>query len=132
MEIILPGFNIEDAITSQWQSNIAKSEAIEGDRQDAEETATKALTQQFKRELDTYLDSNIQSSLNVKVIPPKEIAVLSVYAIFTYLNSEIILKRDSQNWEIVFGGKTIVTSPDLLQKTLLLELGRLKNEVQSR
>lgn len=129
MEIILPGFNIEDAITSQWQSNIAKSEVIARDRQDAEETAIKALTQQFKRELDTYLDGNIQSSLNIKVVPPKEIAVLSVYAIFTYSNNEVVLKRDTQNWEIALGSKTIVTSPDLLQKTLLLELGRLKNEV---
>jgi hypothetical protein len=128
MEIILPSFNIDDAIKSQWQATAAKTEIITSDRQKAEETAVKLLVDQFQKELDTFVDGNIQKSLNFKIVPPKEINVLSVVGIFNYLDNEFLLKRDSQNWEISFGGRSVLSPPDLLQKTLLLELGRIKNE----
>ncbi|MBE9210238.1 hypothetical protein IQ244_27820 [Nostoc sp. LEGE 06077] len=129
MEIILPQFNIEEAINSAWQANQAKAEIINGDRQKAEETAINALTGQFKKELDTYLDSGIQSSLKIKIVPPTEILVFSVYAVFDYSGQEIKLKRDSQNWEIGINEKSMVMPADLLRQTLLLELGKLKNEI---
>ncbi|MCC5640320.1 hypothetical protein LC593_31700, partial [Nostoc sp. CHAB 5844] len=128
MEIILPQFNIEEAIDSAWQANQAKTEIINSDRQKAEETAINALTGQFKKEFDTYLDSSIQSSLNIKIIPPTELAVFSVYAVFDYSGKAIKVKRDSQNWEIFIDEKSTVVSPDLLKSTLLLELGKLRNE----
>lgn len=130
MEIILPQFNIEEAIKSAWQANQVKTEIINSDRQKAEETAINALTGQFQKELDTYLDSSIQSSLKVKIVPSAEISVFSIYAVFDYFEQEIKLKRDSQNWEILINEKSIVLPPDLLRQTLLLELGKLKHEVQ--
>lgn len=131
MEILLPQFNIEEVINSAWQANQAKAEIINGDRQKAEETAINALTGQFQKELDTYLDSGIQSSLKTKVVPPTEISIFSVYAVFEYFGQEIKLKRDNQTWEIIVNEKSIVVPPDLLRQALLLELGKLKNEVQS-
>ena len=129
MEIVLAQFNIDEAIESHWQAVQTKSEIINRDRQDAENAAVNALVQQFKRELDTFLESKIQAALNFKIVPPVEIAVLSVFAVFSFLSYEIILRRDSQSWEIAFNGKTVTCSPDLLQKTLLMELGKIKNTI---
>ncbi|MCC5635649.1 hypothetical protein LC593_07250, partial [Nostoc sp. CHAB 5844] len=126
MEIILPQFNIEEAIDSAWQANQAKTEIINSDRQKAEETAINALTGQFKRELDTYLDSSIQSSLKIHIVPPTEISVFGVYAAFEYSGQKVEIKRDSQNWEIMINDKNMVIPPELLRQTLLLELGNLK------
>jgi hypothetical protein len=128
MQIILPNFNIDDAINSHWQSFQTKTETIQRDREEAEKTAVNALTQQFKRELDTYLDSSMQSALNLTIITPKIISVLGVFATFHYLDVEFMLKRDAQQWDISFNGKTVTTSPELLQKTILFELGKFKSE----
>ncbi|MBD2491139.1 hypothetical protein [Aulosira sp. FACHB-615] len=128
MEIILPQFDMEEAIKSAWQANQAKTEIINSDRQKALETAINALTGQFQKELDTYLDSVIQSSLKIKIVPPTQLSIFEVYARLDYLSTEIKLKRDSQNWEITINEKSIVVPPDLLRQTLLLELGKLKNE----
>jgi hypothetical protein len=129
MEIVLPAFNIDDAINSHWQASKLKLETIQRDRQEAESSAVNGLTQQFQRELDTYLDSNIQKSLNLKIVPPTQIDALSVCATFQFSNTEITLKR-SDNWEISLNNSTLICPPELLQKTLLLELGKLKNSPQ--
>ncbi|MBD2365180.1 hypothetical protein H6G36_29185 [Anabaena minutissima FACHB-250] len=128
MEIILRQFNIEDVINSHWQSAQSKTTSIQRDREEAEKTAVNALIQQFKKELDTYLEQSVQSALNINVIPPQNIAVFSVFGIFRYLDVEFILVRNAQQWEISFNGKTVASSPELLQKTILLELGKMKYE----
>lgn len=127
MEIVLPGFNIDDAIDAHWKSTQTKADTIQRDRQAAETAALDILTKQFRNELDGCLDSVFQSSLNLKIVTPKEISALSVYATFDFMGTEIVLKRNAQNWEITFNNKTISCSLDLLQKTILLELGKLKN-----
>lgn len=126
MEIILPQFNIEEAIKSALQANQSKTEIIGNDRRKAEETAVNALTGQFQKELDTYLDSGIQSSLKIKIVPPTEISVFKVYAAFKYSDQEITIQRDAQNWSITIDQKSIITPPELLRQSLLLELGSLK------
>ncbi|QSJ17683.1 hypothetical protein JYQ62_02050 [Nostoc sp. UHCC 0702] len=127
MQIVLSGFNIDDTINSHWQASQLKIETIQRDREEAESSAVNGLMLQFQRELDTYLDSNIQKSLDLKVIPPTQINALSVYAVFKFSDNEFLLKRNTDNWEICFNGSTLVCPPDLLQKTVLFELGKIKH-----
>ncbi|MBW4644757.1 MAG: hypothetical protein KME23_17640 [Goleter apudmare HA4340-LM2] len=128
MEIILPQFKIDDAIDTQWKSVQSRNENIQRDRHGAEEIALNALTKQFESELNGCLDNALRSSLSIKILPPKEISALSVVAVFTYLDTQILLKRDEQNWELAFNGRKIACTPDMLQKTILLELGKIKNK----
>lgn len=129
MEIVLQQFNINDAINSQWQSNNAKNEIIERDREAALEIATKAIKSQFERELDTYLEGNIKNSLLQLIVPPQKLDIFAIYAVFVHENTDFMISRDTQHWTIKSNYGTITTTPDLLQKTLLLELGRIKNEI---
>ncbi|MGF1991865.1 MAG: hypothetical protein RMY62_028915 [Nostoc sp. ZfuVER08] len=129
MEIILPGFNIEAAIDSQWKSVNEKENAIQTYRLSAEQGATELLTKQFENELNSCLDSNIQSSLNLKILPPKEISVFSVCAYFEFKGVSFYLRRHPQNyWEISYQEQVIPASADFLQKQLLCELGKVKNK----
>lgn len=127
MEITLSEFNIDEAIDSHWRNSQSKADTIQHDRQTAETAASNILTKQFRNELDGCLDSVFQSSLNLKVVTPKEISALSVYATFDFMNTVVVVKRNINDWEIAFSSKTIFCSPDLLQKTILLELGKVKN-----
>ncbi|MBL1199148.1 MAG: hypothetical protein FWK04_08680 [Nostoc sp. GBBB01] len=128
MEIILPGFNIEAAIDSQWKSIKDKEITIQADRQLAEEAAVAALTKQFANELDACLEERIKTSLNIQVLPPKEISVFSVCAYFEFQNIGFYLRRHPKNyWEISYKEQLIPASADFLQKQLLSELGKVKN-----
>ncbi|WGV25965.1 hypothetical protein [Halotia branconii] len=128
MEIILPRFNIDEAIDSHWKSTQNKANTIQRDRKSAEELALSTLINQFRNELSGCLDTTFQTSLNLRVVSPKEIAALAVYAIFSFMEVEIILKRDDQFWEITFGGRSVSCPADMLQKTILTELGKIRNE----
>lgn len=130
MEIILPQFNIDEAIDAHWRSVQSRSENIQRDRQSAEETGINALTKQFETEINGCLEAPFQKALGLKVVPPKEISALSVSAVFNYMGNEILLRRDEQHWKISFNGRDITCSPDMLQKTILLELGKIKNHPQ--
>jgi hypothetical protein len=130
MEIILPGFNIEAAIDSQWKSINEKENAIQDYRLSAEQSAAELLTKQFENELNSCLDSNIQSSLQIKVLPPKEVSVFSVCAYFEFMSIGFYLRRHAQNyWEICYQEQIILASADFLQKQLLCELGKVKNKL---
>ena len=130
MEIILPGFNIEAAIDSQWKSINEKESAIQTYRSSAEQAASELLIKQFENELNSCLDSNIQSSLKLKVLPPKEISVFSVCAYFEFTGIGFYLRRHPQNyWEICYQDQIIPASADFLQKQLLSELGKVKNRL---
>jgi hypothetical protein len=132
MEILLPQFDIEKAIASNWEANKTKLQIIETDRETAFETATNALRQQFQRELDTYLDGNIQKSLTLRIFGLDKLDVFAPYAVFVYDNNEFVVNRDAQNnWKITSNLGTITTTGDLLQKTFLLELGRLKKALEA-
>lgn len=128
MEIVLPGFNIETAIDNQWKSIKDKEITIQADRQIAEESAAAVLIRQFQNELNGCIENNAQSSLNFKILPPKEISVFSVCAYFEFMGIGFYLRRHVQNyWEICYQDQIIPASADFLQKQLFSELGKVKN-----
>ncbi|MBG1267749.1 hypothetical protein [Nostoc sp. WHI] len=127
MEIFLPGFNIDAAIDSQWKSANDKEIAIQTDRKTAEETAAAVLVKQFQNELNGCIESNAQASLNLKILPPKEISIFSVCAYFEFMNIGFYLRRHAQNyWEICYQDQIVPASADFLQKQLFSELGKVK------
>lgn len=128
MQIQLNNFNLDEAINAHWLSSQTKLESIVQGRQESERVAINALTRQFQLELDTYLEGSLQQSLNITIVTPKIISALGVFASFHYLDIEFILKRNEQQWELSYNGRTVTSEPDTLQKTLLFELGKLKNE----
>lgn len=126
MEIHLPGTNIESVIDAQVNSAREKLSNIRNDRKVAEETSALALTKQFQNELNTYLDSSILSSLQIQVLPPKELSFLSVTATFSYLNISIYIKRTIDDWEIAYGGNFANVSGEMLQTQLIYELSKIR------
>lgn len=127
MEVLLTQFTIDDAIDVQWTSTKSRQENIQRDRQVAEETAINALTKQFENELNGCLDNACKGALGIKVIAPKELSALAVMAVFEYSNIQFLLMREYDTWQLAFNGKKISCSADILQKTILIELGKIKN-----
>jgi len=80
------------------------------------------------------LDRPFQNALQLLVLPITQISVLSVVACFQYLNTNFYLRRttvlDYFYWEINYLSNTINCSPDSLKSRLLIEMGKLKNQIK--
>lgn len=129
MEIHLPGSNIESLIDAQVNAAKERTARIQNERKQAEETAIVALVRQFQNEVSTYLDTGIQSNLQLQFLQPKEISFLAVCASFTYSNTTVYIRRTLDFWEITYDGQVVTVDGDMLQRQLLNELSRIREKV---
>lgn len=129
VEIILKQFNIEDAISAAVSAPNIKEDNIKKEREQAQERAEAAITDQLKKELDTYLDADFQQALRLKVVAPSKLDVYAAHAVLIYNNYDFAVGRDEQSWRVQFPFKTINCTGEELQKTILVELATIREQL---
>lgn len=130
VEIILKQYNLDEAISAAIAAPNTKADTINKERQQAQEAAERAIVEQFRKELNTFLDASFIDSLNPSISPPDKLDVFAIQAIFKYKGEVFSVGRDDSQWWGLFDHKQLYCTGEELQNSLLIELAVLRENLK--
>jgi hypothetical protein len=130
VEIILKQYNLDEAINAAIAAPNTKADTINKERQQAQEAAERAIVEQFRKELNTFLDASFIDSLNPTISPTEKLDVFEVQAIFKYKGEAFSVSRDDTSWCALFDHKKVNCTGEELQNALLVELAVLREHLK--
>lgn len=123
-------FNLEATIDSVYRDWSAKQQLLALSQTESEQKASEVLLNQFQNQLSDVLQFEIQNCLQLKFVIDLQNSS-EAFGEFNYLGVTVRIYRQMVNkevfWQIKHQEQSITCFPDVLQKQLLIELGRIKS-----